>query len=53
MAPGAIYNVLQQQANLLAFMDDFRWLAMVSFVSLLAVFWMKRASAHKGTMAIH
>jgi len=53
MAPGAVYNVLQQQANLLAFMDDFRWLAMVSFVSLLAVFWMKRVSAHKGTIAIH
>jgi DHA2 family multidrug resistance protein len=53
MAPGAVYNVLQQQSSLLAFMDDFRWLAMVSFVSVLAVFWMKRVSAHKGSLAIH
>jgi DHA2 family multidrug resistance protein len=53
MAPGAIYNVLQQQSALFAYADDFRWLAMVSFVSLLAVLWMKRVSPHKGTIVIH
>jgi DHA2 family multidrug resistance protein len=53
MAPGAIYNGLLQQSALFAYVDDFRWLAMVSFVSLLAVLWMKRVSAHKGTISMH
>ena len=53
MAPGAIYYALSQQSALFAYVDDFRWLAMVSFISLLAVFLMKRVSAKKGTIAIH
>jgi MFS transporter, DHA2 family, multidrug resistance protein len=52
MAPGAIYNSLLQQSNLLAYVDDFRWLALVAFASILAVFWMKRVST-KGSVAIH
>ena len=53
MAPCALYNALLQQSALLAYVDDFRWLAMVSFVSLLAVLLMKRVTANKGTVAIH
>ena len=53
MAPGTIYSALQQQSALFAYVDDFRWLALVSFVSLLAVLWMKRVSPQKGTIAIH
>jgi DHA2 family multidrug resistance protein len=52
MAPGAIYNALLQQSNLLAYVDDFRRLALVSFLSLVAVFWMRRVSG-KGTIAMH
>ena len=52
MAPAAIYNSLVQQSNLLAYVDDFRWLALVAFTSILAVFWMKRVSA-KGSVAVH
>ncbi len=52
MAPGAIYNSLLQQSNLLAYVDDFRWLALVAFAAILAVFGMKRVSA-KGSVAIH
>jgi len=53
MAPGSIYNSLLQQSSLLAYSDDFRWLAMVSFASLLAVFFMKRVAAPKGPVAMH
>ena len=52
MAPGAIYNSLVQQSNLLAYVDDFRWLALVAFASILAVLGMKRVSA-KGSVAVH
>jgi hypothetical protein len=31
---------------------DFRWLALLSFLSIPAVLWMKRVSA-KGTVAVH
>jgi MFS transporter, DHA2 family, multidrug resistance protein len=52
MAPGAIYNSLVQQSNLLAYVDDFRWLALLAFASILAVFGMKKVSA-KGSVAVH
>jgi DHA2 family multidrug resistance protein len=52
MAPGAIYNSLVQQSNLLAYVDDFRWLALVAFSSIIAVLCMKRVSA-KGSVAVH
>ena len=52
MAPRVIYNELLQQSSLLAYVDDCRWLALLSFVSILAVLWMKRVSA-KGTVAVH
>jgi DHA2 family multidrug resistance protein len=52
MAPHAIYNSLLQQSALLAYVDDFRWLALLSFISILAVLWMKRVSAHT-TVPVH
>jgi hypothetical protein len=52
MAPGVIYNSLLQQSSLLAYVDDFRRLALLSFASILAVVWMKRVSA-KGSVAVH
>lgn len=52
MAPGQIYNSLVQQSNLLAYVDDFRWLALLTFASVLIAFSFKRVSA-KGTIAVH
>ena len=52
MAPGVIYTELLQQSNLLAYVDDFRWLALLSFSAILAVFGMKRAAAKRG-VALH
>jgi MFS transporter, DHA2 family, multidrug resistance protein len=52
MAPGAIYNSLLQQSNLLAYVDNFRWLALLAFAAILAALCMKRVST-KGSVAIH
>ena len=52
MAPGVIYQSLLQQANLFAFVDVFRLLALVSFACILGVFAMKRVSA-RGTVPMH
>jgi DHA2 family multidrug resistance protein len=52
MAPGVIYQSLLQQANLFAYVDVFRLLALVSFICILGVFLMKKVSP-KGTVAMH
>jgi DHA2 family multidrug resistance protein len=52
MAPGMVYSSLLQQSGVLAYMDDFRWLALLSFVSLPIVLFLKRIS-HKGAVSVH
>jgi DHA2 family multidrug resistance protein len=52
MAAGSIYASLLQQSTLLAYVDDFRWLALLSFVAVPVVLFMKRAST-KGTVSVH
>ena len=52
MAPGLIYQSLLQQANLFAYVDVFRQLALVSFACILGVFLMKKVSAKK-TVPMH
>jgi DHA2 family multidrug resistance protein len=52
MATGLIHNSLLQQSSLLAYVDDFRWLALLCFVSILVVLFLKRVSA-KGAMPVH
>jgi DHA2 family multidrug resistance protein len=52
VAAGSIYNSLLQQSNLLAYVDDFRWLALLSFSSILVVLFLKRVSA-KGAISVH
>jgi DHA2 family multidrug resistance protein len=52
MAPGVIYQSLLQQSNLLAYVDDFRWLALMCFVSILLVFCLKRVSVQEG-VSVH
>jgi len=52
MAPRAIYKELLQQSALLASVNDFRWLALLSFASIPPVHWIKRVRA-KRTVAVH
>ena len=52
MAPGVIYKSLLQQSNLLAYVDDFRWLALLCFVSIPLVFFLKKVSA-TGSVSVH
>jgi MFS transporter, DHA2 family, multidrug resistance protein len=52
MAPGMIYSSLLQQSGVLAYMDDFRWLALLSFISLPIVLFLKRISL-KGAVSVH
>jgi DHA2 family multidrug resistance protein len=52
MAPGAIYKSLLQQSNLLAFVDDFRWLALLCFLSIGVVLFFKQVSV-KGGVSVH
>ena len=52
MAPGAIYKSLLQQSNLLAYVDVFRWLALLCFLSIAVVLFLKKVSV-KGTVSVH
>jgi len=47
MAPGVIYKSLLQQSNLLAYVDDFRWLALLCFVAIPLVLCLKRVSVQQ------
>jgi len=52
MAPGAIYKSLLQQSNLLAYVDDFRTLALLCFLSIAVVLLFKKVAV-KGKLAVH
>lgn len=47
----ATYRSLVQQATLLAYIDDFRWLALVSGACLAGVFLLKKASVQRPRLA--
>lgn len=46
-ALGLTYETVLKQATLLAYIDDFRWLALVSFLCLIAVFLLKKVPPHR------
>ncbi|HEY3914083.1 MAG TPA: DHA2 family efflux MFS transporter permease subunit [Verrucomicrobiae bacterium] len=52
MAAGSIYSSLLQQSTLLAYVDDFRWLALLSFIAIPVVLFLKRIST-KAAVAVH
>ena len=52
MAPGTMYKALLQQSNLLAYVDDFRWLALLCLVSIPVALCLKRVSV-KGAVSVH
>lgn len=49
-ALAAAYRSLVQQATLLAYIDDFRWLALLSFVCLIGVFMLKKVTYERPAM---
>jgi len=52
MAPGVIYSSLLKQSSLLAYVDDFRWLALLSFIAIPIVLFLKRVSRKKA-VSVH
>jgi DHA2 family multidrug resistance protein len=52
MAPGVIYSSLLKQSSLLAYVDDFRWLALLSFIAIPIVLFLKRVS-RKEAVSVH
>lgn len=51
LADGAIYQSLVQQSGMLAYMDDFRWLALICFISIPLVVLLKRVITKEPLMA--
>lgn len=52
-AKGLIYGLIIRQANMLAFLDNFRLLAVVFICMIPLIFLMKKTVAPKGPMAVH
>jgi len=52
-ARGLIYNTIQRQAAMLAFLDDFKMLGVVFLAVIPALLLMKKPRVTKGTMAAH
>jgi MFS transporter, DHA2 family, multidrug resistance protein len=52
-AHGLIYGNLVRQSNMLAFVDDFRLMAVVCVALIPMMFLMKKAKPHKGPVAAH
>ncbi|MGO8698393.1 MAG: DHA2 family efflux MFS transporter permease subunit [Limisphaerales bacterium] len=52
LADGSIYRSLLQQSNMLAYIDDFRWLALLCFVAIPLAVLLKRVIV-KGLVAAH
>jgi len=53
LAPGLLYGELLRQSSMLAYLDDFRAMALTCFLSIGLVFFLKRASPHKGSIPVH
>ncbi len=50
-ALAATYNTVVQQSTLLAYVDDFRWLALVSVICVAAAFLFKKVAPHRVVLA--
>ena len=53
LADGLIYRTLVQQSTLMAYMDDFRWLAVVCAIAIPFAFLLKKVAIKKGALALH
>jgi DHA2 family multidrug resistance protein len=52
-AYGLLYGTVQQQANLFAYIDTFRLLAVLCALCIPVVFLLKKARSHGGSVAMH
>jgi DHA2 family multidrug resistance protein len=52
-AQGMIYGMIQRQASMLAFVDDFRWLGLGMLIIIPLLFLMKKTAPKKGAMVAH
>jgi DHA2 family multidrug resistance protein len=52
-AYGLLYGTLQQQAALFAYVDTFRWLALLCLLCVPVAFVLKKAKSRKGPVAVH
>ena len=52
-AYGLFYGTLQQQANLFAYVDTFRWLALLCLVCVPLVLLFRKTKARGGPVAVH
>jgi MFS transporter, DHA2 family, multidrug resistance protein len=50
-AVGAAYRAVVQQSTVLAYIDDFRWLALVSLACLVGIFLLKKVKPHRPGLA--
>jgi DHA2 family multidrug resistance protein len=50
-AYGIVNGVLSQQARLLAYVDDFQYLAAICFLCVPIVFLLRRSTAKKGAVS--
>jgi DHA2 family multidrug resistance protein len=47
------YGMMQQQANLFAYVDTFRLLALLCLLCVPVVFLLRKAKSHGGSVALH
>lgn len=52
-AYGLLYGMLQQQSSLFAYVDTFRWLALLCVICVPLVFLFRKTKAKKGPVAMH
>ena len=52
-AYGLLYGTVQQQANLFAYVDTFRWLALLCLLCIPVVFLLRKAKSRGGPIAVH
>jgi DHA2 family multidrug resistance protein len=52
-ALGSVYHTLLTQANLLAYLDNFRWFALLCFVCIIGAFLLKKATINSGPISVH
>jgi DHA2 family multidrug resistance protein len=52
-AYGLLYGTLQQQAALFAYVDTFRWLALLCLFCVPLVFLFRKTKARGGSVAVH
>jgi DHA2 family multidrug resistance protein len=52
-AYGLLYATLQQQAALFAYVDTFRWLALLCLLCAPLAFLFRKTKAHRGPVAVH